>query len=602
MSKIKSDESAKTTQSATHHEGTSRDDQINLQTGQRNLLIWLDANIDVKKKYCQNVIAQLRGVASTLNTFTDEEQCAQFLNVTKEERVYMIISGTLTQNIVPRIHSMPQLVSIFVFCDNRQHYERWAKAWFKIKGFFTEIKPLCEAVKQVSSQYDGNTVSNNAMNTAEKLVGNSLHPSHPSFMYSKILVEILINTNYEPHSVHEFARYCRESQDPSEGQLRQIDELEERYRDHTAIWWYISNTFLYPIVSRALRTLDVDLIIKLGFFICDIHRQIERLHEKQFGSYKSNQNFTVYRGQGMAKEEFKKLVADKSGLLSFNNFLSTSKDREIALFFGKSCADIPDLVGVLFVIKIDPARFTTPFALTADVSVYGETEEVLFSTHTVFRIGNISQLANPDNVIQIELTSINDNVSYDLTGYIKENTFLDEIGCIEFGATLVKMGQFEKAQQIYELLLTRTIKESAKVRIYNQLGMIKVGIGEYSKGLSFYDKALAIQQQSLPPSHPDLALSNISVGMAYLGMANCVKAHSYFTKALSIQQKSLPSNHPDIAFTHDNIGLAYKGLMTYSKARPAFELAIDIAQQSLPSNHPDLEKYRKHLAEVNEKL
>ena len=37
-------------------------------------------------------------------------------------------------------------------------------------------------------------------------------------------------------------------------------------------------------------------------------------------------------------------------------------------------------------------------------------------------------------------------------------------------------------------------------------------MGEYPKALSYYEKALAIQQQSLPSNHPDLALSYSNIG------------------------------------------------------------------------------------------
>ena len=58
--------------------------------------------------------------------------------------------------------------------------------------------------------------------------------------------------------------------------------------------------------------MDVDLMIKMGFLISDLHGHIEQLHQQQF---------TVYRGQGMDKEASEKMVANKGGLMSFNSFL-----------------------------------------------------------------------------------------------------------------------------------------------------------------------------------------------------------------------------------------------------------------------------------------
>jgi hypothetical protein len=53
------------------------------------------------------------------------------------------------------------------------------------------------------------------------------------------------------------------------------------------------------MLNRALRLVDVGIIIKIGFFICDLHRQIEQLHNEQFTSKNSSNKFPVYRGQGM---------------------------------------------------------------------------------------------------------------------------------------------------------------------------------------------------------------------------------------------------------------------------------------------------------------
>jgi hypothetical protein len=65
------------------------------------------------------------------------------------------------------------------------------------------------------------------------------------------------------------------------------------------------------MLNRALRLMNVDIIIKMGFFI-DHH---------------SANSFTVYRGQDMSKVDFEQMVKTKGGLISFNNFLSTSKRR-----------------------------------------------------------------------------------------------------------------------------------------------------------------------------------------------------------------------------------------------------------------------------------
>ena len=108
------------------------------------------------------------------------------------------------------------------------------------------------------------------------------------------------------------------------------------------------------MLNRALRTLEADTIINMGFFIRDLHQQIEELHQKQVSNYRGKP-FIVYRGQGLSTTDFEKLRKTKGGLMSFNNFLSTSKTREVSLGFAKGALGKTDTVGILFQMSIDPS-------------------------------------------------------------------------------------------------------------------------------------------------------------------------------------------------------------------------------------------------------
>ncbi|CAF1323811.1 unnamed protein product [Adineta steineri] len=143
------------------------------------------------------------------------------------------------------------------------------------------------------------------------------------------------------------------------------------------------------MLNQALRLMDVDIIVRMRFFISDLHHDIQRLHSKQFDDSESGKTLTVYRGQGLSKEDFAEMTKTRGGLLSFNSFLSTSKNRDVSLNFAQQSAINPDLVGILFVILINPTDSTTPFASVSDASYFHTEDEVLFSMHTIFHIGDI---------------------------------------------------------------------------------------------------------------------------------------------------------------------------------------------------------------------
>jgi len=107
--------------------------------------------------------------------------------------------------------------------------------------------------------------------------------------------------------------------------------------------------------------------------------------------------------------KYNELMKTKGRLMSFNNFLSTSLDREVSLAFAESNQYNPDLVGVLFKITISPSIFTSPFANIRNNSYYHEEEEILFSMHSVFRIGQVQQIHKNGRLWQVDLTLTSDN-------------------------------------------------------------------------------------------------------------------------------------------------------------------------------------------------
>jgi Tfp pilus assembly protein PilF len=577
--------SAKQASDSTKDAGRRR--RANIKMVQNVVLIWLDSNIDDNNEDCRNTLVKLRRVVNDVNTFGDGDQCIQFINNINANKVCMIMSGSLGEHIVPRVHNMSQVDSIFIFCGDEHRHGQWAKEWSKIKGVFTEIISICEALKRASQQCEQNAISISFVATGGDANSKNLNRLDPMFMYTQIMKEILLTIKFQQKHLHEYVDYCRAAFDDNEEELNNVDMFRRKYRDKTPIWWYTYECFLYPMLNLALRMSDVDIIIKMGFFINDLHRQIETLHKEQLRGYQAGGTFIVYRGQSLSKTSFDQLTNTKGGLMSFNNFLSTSKDRNVSFGFACNALTDPDSVGILFVMTIDPSRSTAPFASVNGVSYFKDKEdEVLFSMHTVFRIGGIKPMGENQRLVQVELTLTGDNDKdlRVLTDRIREETFPNEKGWYRLGSMLYKMGQFQKSQQVYETMLEQSTDESEKGNIYCQIGLAKIGQGEYQEGITFYEKSLEIYKKTLPPNHLNLAHSYNNMGGVYYNMGDYPKALSYYEKALEIKQQSLPSNHPDLASSYNNIGGVYNEMGDYPKALSSHEKVLAIQQLSLPSS------------------
>jgi tetratricopeptide (TPR) repeat protein len=554
-------------------------------------LVWLDGNIDeVNSNDCRNSITKLRQIVNTVNTFTDVDECIGFINSIHEEKAFMISSGALGQTTVPAVHDKPQVSTIFIFCGNKARHEQWAKQWPKVKDVYTNIVPICEALKQAARDCDHNSVSISFIKTTDGASKKSLDTLDSSFMYTQILKEILLTIDFEQEHIDKFLTYCQEQFDDNTTELKNVEKIRKEYRNHQPIWWYTYDSFLYSMLNRALRLMEVDLIIKMGFFVRGLHNHIAALHAEQYGGHHHSNSFTVYRGQGLSPTDFDQLKQTQGGLLAFNNFLSTSLNPDVSLEFARKTIHTSDLMGVLFFIKIDTSITATPFANVENVGYYSGEKEILFSMHSVFRIGQVKQIDKNDRLWQVDLklTGDNDPQLHALTERMREETSSNYKGWYRLGQLMIKLGQFNKAQELYDILLKQTTNEVEKAHLFHQLGMVKSDQEKYGEAVEFYEKSLEVDKKNLPANHPDLATSYSNIGSVHKKMGNYSKALSYYEKSLEIDKKNLPANHPDLATSYNNIGLLYKNMGEYSKVLSYYEKALEIYQKTLPANHPDL--------------
>ncbi|CAF4140368.1 unnamed protein product [Rotaria sp. Silwood2] len=567
------------------------------------LLIWLYPDLDESSNDYRDAMAQLRCIMNTIETFLDLDECLDFLTEINDDKVFMIISATHIQQILPLIHDTPQLEAIYVFCHNNKcKYEQLIQGWPKVKGIHIEITSLCEALQKDLKQFDQDSISISFV----PLVGNELNQNldqlEPSFMYTQILKEILLEMKYDEKSITELILYWRSQYSDNSRQLNIIDEFERDYNPQSSIWWYTRTYLTYYVLNRALRKLEAETIIKMSFFIRDLHQQIQQLYLEQFGK-PHVEPFTVYRGQGISILDFKKLVKTKGGLISFNNFLSTSKEKEVSLLFAEGGLTKSGSVGIFFKMTIDPSISSTPFAFIDNLSYFKIEQEILFSMHTVFRIGEIKKLDNNKELYEVELklTSDIDEQFRTVTECIRQET-KGSNGWERLGDFLIKLSRFDMAEQLHSTLLDQASDNSKKGKIYNQFGRIKRGQGDFKEALSYYKKALESFERNVPLNDLDLAATYNNIGSMHMTMVECSTALSFHEKAIEIFEKTLPSNHPDLSNCYHNIGRVYDHMGEYSKALSFFEKALQIQQKTLPPIHPLLASSYNNLGTMNEHM
>ena len=611
------------------------------------LLVWLDNTVtDENNADYRKTVKELKRMVNNINMFTGGEECIQFIQTISDDKICMIISDSLGQDIVQRVHHMPQINSIFIFCHSRTYVDEWTKNWSKIKGIFAEIQSIREALKEVKARCENDAIPISFMSTVGDIKKKSLDEIDCSFMYTQIMKEIFLSTVFNNEHFKQYINFCREQFHDNTYELNNIKKFEQTYLDYTPIWWYTCECFLYPMLNRALRQMEVDVIIKMGFFISDLHRHVEQVHKTQFHIGHKTNSFIVYRGQGLSKKVFDELKNTKRGLMAFNNFLSTSRNREISLSFARGALSNPDCVGILFIMTVNPSLPSATFADITHLSYFRGEDEILFSMNTIFRIHNIQQMdGEGKGLFQVELilTDDTDEDLRQLTERIRQDTD-GSTGWERLGELLIKLGHFDKGEEVYKTLLDQATKENDQAIFYQQLARIQRAKGHYNQAIEFYEKALEIDKRIYPPTLTHLAASYNNIGVVYFHMAEYPKALSFwekahniwqktlepndsrlansynnignmyfsmgenaqalshYEKALDIKHKTLPNNHPNLASSYNNIGLVYYTMSEYQKALLSQEKALNIRRKALPPNHPDLTASYNNIGNVYKNL
>ncbi|CAF1467839.1 unnamed protein product [Adineta ricciae] len=554
-----------------------------------NLVIWFYEQNHSKSEDDENKFAQLENIANDVYTFTNLDECIDFVTDIVYRKMFIILPDIMSQQLVPVIHDISLIDSIYIFCDGETLHNGWSDSWKKIKGFYTQMTFICEAIQLSDKLSNQNDIPISIINFERDHYNYDLDQLEPSFMYTRLLKEILLETDHDEQAINDLVQLWRKQYVGNTHRLNDIADFERNYSPNASIWWYTKDPLIYHMLNLSLRTLDVNIILKMSFILCDLHSQIEILYRKQIVQCHKN-TFMVYRGQGLSRNDFERLQKNFGGLMSFNNFLSTSTDKDISLIFAESINKNMDVVGVLFQMTIDPNIPSSPFASIKEVSCFNE-DEILFSMHTVFRIENIQRIDSTDSLYQVDLTLTSDEdlQLQRLTEHLRKKEVARGSGRLRLGSLMQCMGQFDEAEKLYDVTLERTIDDETKSYIYLQLGEVKRNQGKNDEALLFYDKSLEIQQRTLVTDHILLITTHSSIGLVHDHMASYSTALQSYEKALQVMRENLfnPNSHM-WATIHNNIAMLYERMGNYSKAVQFHRDAIQIGKKTFPLNHPHL--------------
>lgn len=120
---------------------TTHSRQIPTAKEQKNMedliIIWLDQNINQIKENISKRKIHLPEIINSLEMFDDIDQCLRFIKTIKEEKIFLIISGSLGTAIVNVLNNSSRILSIYIYCLDERHPKIWSKNYSKIVGTYT---------------------------------------------------------------------------------------------------------------------------------------------------------------------------------------------------------------------------------------------------------------------------------------------------------------------------------------------------------------------------------------------------------------------------------------------------------------------------------
>jgi hypothetical protein len=98
-------------------------------------LIWLDKFVDSTQEN-REIQDKLRSIITNVLVFDNCQSCEYYLKYEindQHEKIILIVSGQFGREIIENIHQLRQIISIFVFCGDKQKHELWAKNYSKVR-------------------------------------------------------------------------------------------------------------------------------------------------------------------------------------------------------------------------------------------------------------------------------------------------------------------------------------------------------------------------------------------------------------------------------------------------------------------------------------
>ncbi|CAF3980886.1 unnamed protein product, partial [Adineta steineri] len=228
-------------------------------------LIWLNNNENV------DIQRELRNIINHIETFDDVEECKDYIEKTSEnDRLVLVTNGEFGQQIIPSIHQLRQISSIYINSEDKQ----WTDDFDKLKGVHVEMDELVSQIHedQKNPRKIEEPVWMNMFTTVND-AGKSTTGINGQFAFSQLLLDCLLRLKSKENDRDELISYCEKEYEGNQNELNHLQEFQRSYSSDNVLWWYTRESFFYKTLNAALRKENIHMIYLYRSFIIDIQNQ-----------------------------------------------------------------------------------------------------------------------------------------------------------------------------------------------------------------------------------------------------------------------------------------------------------------------------------------
>ena len=150
-------------------------------------------------------------LSTKCHLFRDVDGCIDFLTDIDQQQIFFLTSQIRAQQLMPYIHPMVHLLTVYVISNNQEQSQSWIKAWPKIKGVYTDITLICADLQQSVKQCHNDAIPISFVSVNDNSENINLDQLEPSFMYTQLFKNTLLAMNHDQQSRQELVSYCRQN-------------------------------------------------------------------------------------------------------------------------------------------------------------------------------------------------------------------------------------------------------------------------------------------------------------------------------------------------------------------------------------------------------